>query len=117
MLDLVEGISPLRCSSLLSQSDWLRCQQAARISDFVFSSYDLELQAILKKISAVIHAFLFEHQSTGRCLVANRCSLNARGSAALPMTRVFKFSPVALKQKIILNLSLDSFPPLHFSPF
>jgi hypothetical protein len=50
MLDLVEGISPLRCSSLLPHSAWLRCQAAARFFDFVFSSHDLDLQDILQNL-------------------------------------------------------------------
>jgi hypothetical protein len=69
------------------------------------------------KIACVIHAFLFEFQRTGRCLVSVRCSLNAQGRAALPMTRGFNFSPVALQQKRTLHPSLESFRPLHFSPF
>ena len=36
ILDLIEGISPLRCSSLLSLSDFLLCQHAAWFSEFVF---------------------------------------------------------------------------------
>jgi hypothetical protein len=43
--------------------------------------------------------------------------LNTRGRAALPVTKGFNFSPVALQQKRTLNLSLESFPPLHFSRF
>lgn len=49
------------------------------------------------------------------CLVSIRCSLNAWGCGAV--TKCFNFSPVALEQKITLNLSLDSFPRLHFFPF
>jgi hypothetical protein len=50
MLDLVERISPLFCSSLLSHSAWLRWQAAARFLDFVVSSHDLDLQAIHQKL-------------------------------------------------------------------
>jgi hypothetical protein len=57
MLDLLEEISPLRCLSLLPYSDWLHCQQAARFFDFVFSSYDLNLQVILQKLPGLSMSF------------------------------------------------------------
>jgi hypothetical protein len=50
MLDLVEGILPLCCSSLLPHSDLLRCQQEARFFNFVFSSHDLDLHTILQTL-------------------------------------------------------------------
>jgi hypothetical protein len=70
MLDLVEGISPLRCSSLLPHSAWLRCQQAARFFDFVFTSHDLDLQAILQKFPGSSMPFYLnaDHLEDARCL-------------------------------------------------
>ena len=39
------------------------------------------------KLVWVIHAFLLECHSSGRCLVSIHCSLSAQGGAALPKTR------------------------------
>ena len=110
---LVEEISLLHYSSLLSQIACLSCQQAARFSEFVLFTTQFSSSGHSSTTVWVIHAFLLEHQSTRRCLVPICCSLNASARAALPVTRGFNFSPVALQQKRTPNLSLDSLPPLH----
>jgi hypothetical protein len=48
--DFGEGISPLGCSHLLPHSARLHCEQTARFFNFVFLSYDLDLQAIHQKL-------------------------------------------------------------------
>jgi hypothetical protein len=97
MLDLVKGISPLHCSSLLSQSDWLHCQEVTWFSDF-FSLYASDLQVILQKLLGHPY-FLSENQPTGGYPVPFPSSFNARRRAALLMTKGFKFSPMSLQQK------------------
>jgi hypothetical protein len=114
---LVEEISLLNYSSLLSQIDCLSCLQAIRFSEFVLFTTQFSSSGHSTTIVWVIHAFLLEHQSTRRCLVSICCFLNASARAALPVTRGFNFSPVALQQKRTLNLSLDSLPPLYLYPF
>jgi hypothetical protein len=98
MLDLVQGISPLRCSSLLSRSDSLRCQEVTRFSD-IFFHYMLQTFKLFFKNCLGHPYFLWENQRTGRCLVPVPSSFNARRRAALLMTKSFKFSPMSQQQK------------------
>jgi len=66
-------------------------------------------------ICDVIHAFLLDLHSTGSFRMSrfrkHRCF------ATLPITKGFSISPDIKPHRKTVNLSLQSFPPKHFSPF
>lgn len=82
---------------------------------FFFKPYNSVFKPFFR--NCIIHHFVLECQSNGRCLSCVSYSWNSRGCAALLMTRGFKFSLVALQHQKTLNLSMDSFTSLHFFPF
>lgn len=94
----------------------MHCQQEIRFFHF-FLNHTIQSSSHSSEIVCIIHHFVLECQSNGRCLSCVSYSWNSRGCAALLMTRGFKFSLVALQHQKTLNLSMDSFTSLHFFPF
>jgi len=66
-------------------------------------------------ICDVIHAFLLDLHSTGSFRMSR--FRKHHGFAALPITKGFSISPDIKSHRKTVNLSLQSFPPKHFSPF
>ena len=87
-------------------------QKACRFCIFI-----LPLKAVnhSSKICDVIHAFLLDFQSTGSFRMSRFRKLSDFG--ALPITKGFSVSPDIKPHRKTVNLSLQSFPPEHFSPF
>lgn len=99
-------------------TEWLvAVSTRSKIFQFCFFTIQFRSSSHSSKIVWIIHHFLLGCQSNGRCLSSVSCSWNSRGCAALLMTRGFNFSLVALQHQKTLNLSVDSYTPLHFSPF
>jgi len=82
-----------------------------------FCIFILPLKAVnhSSMICDVIHIFLLDLHSTGSFRMSRfRKHL---GFAALPITKGFSISPDIKPHRKTFNLSLQSFPPEHFSPF
>ena len=82
-----------------------------------FCIFILPLKAVnhSSMICDIIHAFLLDLHSTG-----SFCRSRFRkhhGFAALLITKGFSISPDIKPHRKTVNLSLQSFPPEHFSPF
>jgi len=82
-----------------------------------FCIFILPLKAVNHSymICGVIHDFLLDLHSTGSFRMS-RFRKN-HGFAALPITKGFSISPDIKPHRKTVTLSLQSFPPEHFSPF